>query len=259
MIRVLLVDDEPGSLRLSKDILEESGDMAVDIATSPREALAMMARSRYDAIVSDYMMPEMDGLEFLKLVRAKDSSIPFILFTGREREEVAIDACNAGVSFFVQKGCDMDSQFAELRHKIGQAVARWAAEEELITKRLQAAMAFDLARIASWEYDPRTDRFRFDDIFYSLYGTDAEREGGYTMAPERYFREFIFPEDMERSLEFVKIGVDGLSPNKYVEIEHRIVRRDGEVRKLMVRVSRMVDADGNTLKVIGISQDITEE
>jgi len=70
----------------------------------------------------------MDGIAFLKAVRKQSGDLPFILFTGRGREEVVIEAINNGADFYLQKGGDPTAQFAELAHKIRQAVARRRAE-----------------------------------------------------------------------------------------------------------------------------------
>jgi len=59
-------------------------------------------------------MPETNGIDFLKLIRSRDDPIPFILFTGRGREEVVIEALNSGADFYLQKGGDPSSQFKEL-------------------------------------------------------------------------------------------------------------------------------------------------
>jgi PAS domain S-box-containing protein len=82
----------------------------------------------YDVIVSDFQMPHMDGIEFLKQVRAVKGDIPFILFTGRGREEVVIEAINSGADFYLQKGGQPKAQFAELAHKIRQLVRRTSVE-----------------------------------------------------------------------------------------------------------------------------------
>jgi len=79
---VLIVDDEPDLLELTKIYLEKTGEFTVDIAESAREALEKMQTIIYDAIVSDYEMPEMNGIEFLKTVRGSSSDMPFIIFTG---------------------------------------------------------------------------------------------------------------------------------------------------------------------------------
>jgi|GEM_PF-3498023 len=257
IIRLLYVDDEASCLKLVKIFLEETDEFAVDTAGSVKEAIKKLASGHYDALISDYSMPETDGLEFLHMVREKDDSIPFILFSGRSREEVVIEAYNGGASFFVQKGDDLDPQFIELAHKVRQAVARHKAEEDLRTRDLQARMAVDLARIASWEFDVRTNLFQFDDIFLELLGTTAEREGGHTMDTETYLREFVHPDDLQRSVEFIGSG-PGEWTTEYKQTEHRMIRRDGEVRKIRVRVGLQKDSFGNVIKVVGVTQDITD-
>jgi PAS domain S-box-containing protein len=144
MFSVLYVDDENDLLELGKLFLEQSPEFHVDIASSAKEALESLSVRSYNAIVSDYQMPEIDGIAFLKLVRRKYGNIPFILFTGRGREEIVIEAINNGADFYLQKGGDVRSQFAELSHKIRQAVARWQAEYSLIDseKRLTDIINF---------------------------------------------------------------------------------------------------------------------
>jgi PAS domain S-box-containing protein len=127
-IKVLYVDDEPGLLEIARLFLEETGNFQVFTSTSAKESLASSPILSYDAIISDYQMPGMDGIAFLKEVRHRYGDMPFILFTGRGREEVVIEAINNGADFYLQKGGDPTAQFAELGHKIRQAVARKRAE-----------------------------------------------------------------------------------------------------------------------------------
>ena len=122
MISVLYVDDEPELLGLCKIFLEQSGEVQVTPIDSVQMGLDLLSTSTFDAIISDYQMPDIDGLEFLKRVRSQDEDIPFILFTGRGREEVVIEAINNGVDFYLQKGGDPKAQFAELGHKVKKAV-----------------------------------------------------------------------------------------------------------------------------------------
>ena len=131
MFRVLVVDDEPALLELTQAWLARSGDIQVETTTSPTQGLDMLAKTRYDAVVSDYEMPEMDGIAFLKEVRRRGMAIPFIIFSGRGREDVVIDALNSGADFYLRKGGDPSAQFAELRNMILQAVAREQAEADV--------------------------------------------------------------------------------------------------------------------------------
>jgi len=131
MITILYVDDEPALLELVRLFLERSGEFRVATSTSAREALANPAIRSYDAIISDYQMPDMDGIAFLKAVREQFGEMPFILFTGKGREEVVIEAINNGADCYVQKGGDPKALFADLAHKVRQAVRRRRAEASL--------------------------------------------------------------------------------------------------------------------------------
>lgn len=132
MISILYVDDEPGLLDLCRIFLEQTGEFRVDTAESAKEALAELEKTQYDAVISDYLMPVMDGIGLLKSIRQRYGDIPFILFTGRGREEVVIDALNNGADFYIQKGGDVKVQFAELIHKVRQAVDKRQARRDLL-------------------------------------------------------------------------------------------------------------------------------
>lgn len=131
MLSVLYVDDEPGLLDIGKIFLERGGNLKVDTVLSPVQALSLLTESPYDCVISDYQMPEMDGLEFLKEVRKTWHTLPFILFTGKGREDVVIDALNSGADFYLQKGGEPRSQFAELEYKVRLSVERIKVTEEL--------------------------------------------------------------------------------------------------------------------------------
>jgi len=111
--------------------------MKISTASSAADALELMKQLEFDIIVSDYQMPEMDGLEFLESVRNSGNDIPFIIFTGRGREEVAIKALNLGATHYLKKGGDSKSQYAELIHHIRTAVSHKRAELALIESEKQ--------------------------------------------------------------------------------------------------------------------------
>ncbi len=122
-IRVLCVDDESPLLEAGKRFLELNGGFIVDTASSATAALDILRGKTYDAIVCDYQMPAMDGIAFLKEVRTTNTNIPFILLTGKGREDVAIGALNNGANFYLQKGGSPQILYSELSRVIRQAVA----------------------------------------------------------------------------------------------------------------------------------------
>ena len=135
---------------------------------------------------------------------------------------------------------------------------RKRTEETLQVSGRQLAQAMDRALLAHWELNTATRIFTFNDRFYALYGTTAEREGGYQMSAETYAREFLFPEDMHIVAEGIAKGLATTDPDAAWTVEHRIRRRDGEIRHIVVRASAIKNSEGLTIRTRGVNQDITE-
>jgi len=131
VIAVLHVDDEKGLLEAVKLSLEDTGICSVYSVESADQAMEMLRSSHFDAIISDYAMPDTNGIELLRMIRAEFGDIPFILYTVVPREEVLIEAINSGVTFYLQKGTEQGIQTEELIHVIEQAVTRRNAEQAL--------------------------------------------------------------------------------------------------------------------------------
>jgi len=133
---------------------------------------------------------------------------------------------------------------------------RKRTENELKENQARLALAMDQAHLADWEMDAATETFTFNDRFYALYATTAEREGGYQMPALVYAREFLPAE--ERQL--VPKDVARLLAGEIDELhaEHHIRRRDGELRDIAVRINVVRDASGRVVGTRGSNQDITE-
>ena len=123
-IHVLHVDDEALFLKSAKQILELQGAFQVDIASSAEEAMKKMKKKAFDVVVSDYAMPGTDGLQFLEEIREKGNKIPFIMFTGRGREEVAVKALDLGADQYIKKIGNPETVYGKLAQSIRGAVER---------------------------------------------------------------------------------------------------------------------------------------
>lgn len=158
------------------------------------------------------------------------------------------------------------SQFAESLASLscGNIKLAWAKAEqdrmydEMRLNRDRLSLAVRMANMGHWEMDISTMSFTFNEQFYSLYATSSEREGGFIMAAETYAREFVHPEDSWMVSQEVSNLFEIKTHDLERCIEHRIVRRDGEVRHISVRYRLFRDSEGQPLKTIGINQDITE-
>lgn len=129
IIRVLHVDDESDQLKLTKLFIERADPaILVDSTSSPKRALHM--HQPYDCIVSDFLMPVIDGVQLAKIVR-ETSEIPFIIYTGHGSEEVASKAFAVGVDDYVRKELD-PGHFQVLAKRIRHSVEKRRAEQALM-------------------------------------------------------------------------------------------------------------------------------
>ena len=128
MISVLLVDDDPALLEITRVFLRRTREIEPDSAGSGHEALEKLKEKKYDVIVSDYDMPVMTGIDLLKILRESGDMTPFIIFTGKGQEQVAMDAINNGATFYLIRAGDPKSEFISLALKIRRAVEQHEAE-----------------------------------------------------------------------------------------------------------------------------------
>jgi glycosyltransferase involved in cell wall biosynthesis/CheY-like chemotaxis protein len=129
MISVLLVEDDPDVLELTRLFLERDLELSIDVCSSVKEALRKLNHKIYNVIVSDYVMPEINGIQLLKTLKFQGIETPFILFTGKGGEETAIEALNSGATFYLQKSENPRFQFAKLRKMIHEAALKQRTEE----------------------------------------------------------------------------------------------------------------------------------
>jgi len=249
---ILYVDDEEALLDISRIFLERAGGITVDVTTSSIEALRMILAGRYDAVISDYQMPEMDGITLLKRVREAGSRVPFIIFTGKGREEVAIEALNRGADFYLQKGGDPKAQFAELANAVRQLAGRQRAEAAVHKTEEMLYKAQSLAHLGSWEFDHETGRLTWSDESYRIFGLDAGEPPTY-----EGFLAAIHPDDRRLvDTAYRSSIVDGKDG---YEIEHRILRGDaGEIRYLDERCEHYRNGAGEVVRSVGMVHDITD-
>lgn len=263
-IRVLYVDDEESLLHIGKIFLERQSGLKVDTSISATQALHLLEKTRFDVIVSDYMMPRMDGIEFLKKIHTLHLDIPFILFTGRGREEVAIEAINNGADFYLQKGGDPKVQFAELDHKIHQAVARKRTEHELIESKKQLSDIINFLPDATFAINRDGIIISWNRAIEDLTGLSADQmlgKGNY---------EYALPFYGERR----KILIDLIfeSEDKIAQRYSHIIRQKDQLiaettlnlqergrATFALKASTLYDSSGEIVGAIESIRDITEQ
>src|SRR5581483_8423244 len=121
-LKVLIVDDQFSVRQMTRITLEEIGIKHVHESENGRKGLEVATVQPLDLIISDFNMPEMDGLNFLRAVRGHPvvRKLPFILLTGRGDKELVVKAAQAGVNNYLVKPFTA----AILRQKIEQVVGK---------------------------------------------------------------------------------------------------------------------------------------
>ncbi len=264
-LRVLYVDDEPDLLSIAKRFLKRQRDVDVDTLTSAREALELLGRERYDAIISDYQMPEMDGITFLKQLKASGDTTPFIIFTGRGREEIVIEALNSGADFYLQKGGEPKAQFTELAHMICSAVDRKRTEQlakdterrlyDIINFLPDATFAIDIqGHVIAWN--------KAIEEMTGIAAHDMLGKGNY---------EYSIPFYGERRpilIDLVSVPDEELSYDTYTRIkkegenliaETMLSHAPGKDSVLNIKTSRLYNDDGTVIGAIASIRDVTEQ
>lgn len=173
-IQVLVVDDEPDLCSLSKEFLSIPGEIDVDLACSVNEARKALRDKSYHVIVSDYQMAGEDGVQFLKSLRVEGNTTPFILFTGKGREEVAIEALNSGADGYLQKGGMPRPMYTELEHRIRAAAAKRLGEEEIARTLSMLESTMESTADGILVVDGKGRIVLFNKVFRKMWGISEE-------------------------------------------------------------------------------------
>ncbi len=251
MIRVLLVDDEPAFLEQAQEFLErENNELEIITSTSSKEGLEIFGEESIEVIVSDFKMPEINGLEFLEKIRGdKDSEIPFIILTGRGREDVAMEALNLGADRYLQKGGDPKTLYGLLEDAVYQEFENYKRDKELKKReeRLNAVLN------ASSEVIFTKDRAgRYTDAnstLYDLFGLAKDELIGKTD------EDLFDSKEAENLRENDKKVMETEGRNKAI---HTLSIK-GEKRIFDVTKVPLKDDQGEVIGVCGFAEDITEE
>jgi EAL domain-containing protein (putative c-di-GMP-specific phosphodiesterase class I)/CheY-like chemotaxis protein len=155
---VLVVDDDDIVRFVISETLAQAGH-EVETAEDGAQALELLGRRTFDAVVSDIAMPNLTGVELLQRIRARDFDLPVILLTGRPTIETAIEAVEAGALRYLQKPVST----AQIQQTVADAVrrcrlARWKREalaflgggHHLVADRRALEWALEEALQAPW-------------------------------------------------------------------------------------------------------------
>ena len=250
---VLHVDDDSQLLDLSERFLRQADDRLVVETMSDSVAAAERLRTaEHDAVISDYQMPGLTGLELLEGVRDDgNDDLPFIIFTGEGREEVASEALNLGADRYLQKGGDPTSQYAVLADAVIHEIEHANAKTSLQESKEKYAGVYENAPLAFVIWNGEGEVVDWNDRAEALFGWSA------TEARGRQLCELIFPPEEVDTLDALtgSLLADGVASEQVLENVtrdgHRVVchwyntplqNTDSEVDEVMSMILDITDA-----------------
>ena len=249
-IGVLHVDDEPGLAEIVAEFLEEI-DPRIEVTTEndAKDGLDRIFNSEdeFDCIVSDYDMPEINGQEFLELVREKRPNLPFILFTGKGSEEIASQAITAGVTDYLRKGTGTD-QYQLLAKQIENSVSRWRTQYRLNKIREQTDVLLeDSPVMITVSIDGKC-------TFINQAGADLLEADSRESIIGREFLEIIHPIETEQEDEEIFLP-EGRQGEGVANLERHLTTVDGTTKYVEVTARPIVF--GGEDAILAIVKDIT--
>ncbi len=253
-MKVLFVDDEKGLLDQAEIFLERfEEELEVDTAASAKKGLEMIEERCYDAIVSDYQMPGMDGLEFLRELRVwRNYNVPFIMFTGKGREEVAIEALNLGADRYIQKGGDPKAQYGVLLDAIKQEVEHYKTKQDLSAKQSQFQNAVQKAPYPAMLHAEDGEVISINDSWTEMTGYEKEDIPTIGWWVERAYGER--KESVESEIEELYDIDESIDEGVY-----DVRTKSGEVRRWRFSSSPVGELPDGRRLVLSMANDVTEQ
>ncbi len=265
MHSVLIIDDQQDLLDVTRLFLERFGGMRVETAKTAKEALARLKDLTFDALVVDLDLPDISGIEFLKILRAKGDTTPIIIFTGVGRENAAIEALNNGADFFLKKGEDPHAQFRTMVHMINQAVERRSMGRSMGTSERLLAETISFFSEPAYALDRTGKVIAWNRAMAEVSGIESKSmvgksDGKYSVPffghKALMLTDMIF--DTDTTIE--KNGYTIVSKGEgAVSAWTRTTGKDGEDRVLLMKASALHDGKGVFVSTIGTVRDITED
>ncbi|MBM4146801.1 MAG: PAS domain S-box protein [Nitrospira sp.] len=250
-LKVLIVEDsEDDALLILRELRRGGYDPYYERVQTAEEMKASLGNRSWDIVLSDYHMPNFDGINALKLLQEKDSDIPFILVSGLIGEETAVEAMKAGANDYIMKdnlkrlvpAIERELREAVIRHDRRQT--RKALKE---SENLYRAI-FENTGTASIIFE--------DDMIISLANRECEKLSGYSreeVEGRKKWTEFILKDDLAKMIEYHKLR--GINPDSAPKnYEFHFVNRAGDIRDVFLTV----DVIPGTKKRIASLLDVTE-
>lgn len=247
-LRVLLVEDDEDDFVLTRDLLDPAGTGAVDLRWIPRpdEALQVAMEEVHDIVLVDYRLGDRTGMELIRELVRRGCRTPSILLTGQARENLDIEALQAGAADYLAKG-EINSLLLE--RSIRYAIERRRTQEALRESEERFRTVANAVPVLIWMSNSENIRTFVNQSWLAFRGRSLDQEIG------SGWIEGVHPDDLDSLLQTSQHAFDQRAP---FETEFRLRRHDGDYRWMVDTGTAVYLPDGTFNGFVGTCIDITE-
>ncbi len=254
LLKALLVEDsKDDAALLLRHLSNEGYEVQSELVQTAADMKAALGAREWDIILSDYVMPGFTGLDALKILKESGLDIPIIIISGTIGEDIAVKAMRDGVNDYLLKdnlarlapAIERELENAAKRRKQKQA------EKDLRFSEASLANAQRIAHVGNWDNDLKNNHLRLSEEIYRIFGISKEDFDGTLESLSSFFH----PEDRQMVQAAIDAAIAKIAP---LNLEHRIIRPDGEERFVCVIGEVIFDESGVPIHIIGTGQDITD-
>ena len=256
-LKILIIDDDKVDTVTIIRSISHSGIIAnVESAFSAKEGIEKIKLFNYDLIFLDYMMPDSDGISFLKKLRDLGIETPVIFVTSQGDEKIASQAILGGASDYIPKTLltpDGVSQSIRNALKLHESfILRKKTELSLKINANRLFEAQQLAKIGSWEINLIDGDVFISDQFYTIFEIEKNKIPSIALLKSR----LINSDDVklfEKNLDYVKKN------NSEVQFTHSLISKNGTIKYINEYIKCLNGAHNEPLKILGTIQDVSDQ
>lgn len=255
ILKILFVEDVITDAELIWHEIEKSGiKYTRELVDNQKDYELSLKTGCPDIIISDFSLPQFDGLTALSLRNESCPLTAFILVTGSINEEVAVECMKSGADDYILKEnlARLGPAILNSIEKLNLIRDKKAAEEELFRSEQRLQRAQVIAHVGNWELDLSSKTIWGSDEALRIYGlANTGHQIPYDIVKNIPLPEYrgMLDESLDRLLKY----------NEPYDVEFKIkLYNNREERSVLSKAELMVDPDGGQVKIIGVIQDITD-
>jgi PAS domain S-box-containing protein len=247
LISILCVDDEPLLLEVIKKFFEREPGFSVKTCTTGKDALELLNALEFDAIISDYGLPDMDGINLLREVRGRGFSSLFIIITGKHRAQVAIEALNNGADYYIQKGGGIVQDIPQLAEFISEGVGKIRADRALFeSERTYRSIIENHPDLLS-RFSPEGELYFVNNLYMDFIGKqNNECIGSNFFSP--------IPQEEHKRIQEILRNLTPITPG--ILIEHEMKKNDGTYPILQWNYRAIFSQEGDIIGYQASGRDV---